>query len=296
MPVDHILHPLRLQTMAREWLLEDSGTFDYGGGVVGDRRCEFTIYQKTRGLLAGIPFANAVFQELSVRPMWLRKEGELLDPICEVARVSGPARNLLLAERVVLNILSRCSGVATAAGRMREMVENAGWCGRIAGSRKTTPGFRAVEKYGLHVAGIDPHRYDLSSMVMLKDNHVTIAGSIEQAVKDTRDRCGFALKIEVECRSLLEAMEACQANCDIVMLDNFDPEACKQTALTLKLQFPSVVVEASGGITENNVLQYANPWVDIISSSSIVQGYPTLDFSMKVTPTVSIAHSLDCLD
>lgn len=183
MPVDQILHPLRLQSMAREWLLEDSGAFDYGGGVVGDRRCEFTIYQKGRGLLAGVPFANAVFQELSVRPMWLRKEGELIDPVCEVARVSGPARNLLLAERIVLNVLSRASGVATAAGMLREVVEGAGWCGRVAGSRKTTPGFRAVEKYGLLVAGVDPHRYDLSSMVMLKDNHVCIAGSIEQVLE-----------------------------------------------------------------------------------------------------------------
>ncbi|GBM21086.1 Nicotinate-nucleotide pyrophosphorylase [carboxylating] [Araneus ventricosus] len=293
---ENVLHPLRLQNLAREWLLEDTSNFDFGGGVVGDQRCEFTIYMKSPGVLAGIPFVNAIFAELNLQVTWLQKEGDRLRPITEVAKVSGPSKNLLLAERIVLNVLCRASGVATAAARMTNIIQKAGWRGTIAGSRKTTPGFRMVEKYALMVGGVDMHRYDLSSMIMLKDNHITLSGSIDQAIKKARQLSGFTLKIEVECRSLAEAQEACQANCDVVMLDNFEPEECKRAALTLKLQYPNVLVEVSGSITEENVLLYANPWTDILSSSSLIQGYPTLDFSMKVSPARGIAHSLDCLD
>lgn len=291
-----VLHPLRLQNLVREWLLEDTSSFDFGGGVVGDRRCEFTIYMKSRGVLAGIPFVNALFRELNLQFTWLQKEGDQLNPITEIAKVYGPAKSMLLAERLALNILSRASGVATAAARLGDIVKQANWHGIVSGSRKTTPGFRMVEKYALIIGGVDTHRYDLSSLVMLKDNHILLSGSIEEAVKSARRLCGFALKIEVECRSLPEALEACRANCDIVMLDNFEPEECKRAALTLKLQYPNVLVEVSGGITEENILSYANPWTDILSSSSLVQGYSALDFSMKVTPSRGIAHSLDCLD
>lgn len=98
-----------------------------------------------------------------------------------------------------------------------------GWAGSLAGSRKTTPGFRIVEKYGLMVANVDPHRYDLSSMVMLKDNHITISGSIKNAVDKVKIVSGFSTKIEVECRNMREAVEAGKASVDIVMLDNFSP-------------------------------------------------------------------------
>ncbi|GFY04546.1 nicotinate-nucleotide pyrophosphorylase [Trichonephila clavipes] len=219
-----VLHPLRLQNLVREWLLEDTSSFDFGGGVVGDRRCEFTIYMKSSGVLAGIPFVNALFRELNLQVTWLQKEGDRLNPITEIAKVYGPAKSLLLSERLVLNILSRASGVATAAARLGDIVRQAHWHGTVSGSRKTTPGFRMVEKYALIVGGVDTHRYDLSSMVMLKDNHISLSGSIEEAVQSARRLCGFALKIEVECRSLPEALEACRANCDVVMLDNFEPE------------------------------------------------------------------------
>ncbi|GIY51788.1 nicotinate-nucleotide pyrophosphorylase [Caerostris extrusa] len=148
------------------------------------------------------------------------------------------------------------------------------------------------------IGGVDTHRYDLSSMVMLKDNHIALSGSIEEAIKKARQLCGFSLKIEVECRTLKEALQACQANCDVVMLDNFDAEACKYAAaLSVKLQYPNVLVEVSGGITSENMQSYFCPWTDIVSSSTLVQGYPTVDFSMKVTPTRDFErlHALDDL-
>ncbi|XP_035224739.1 nicotinate-nucleotide pyrophosphorylase [carboxylating]-like [Stegodyphus dumicola] len=279
---ENILHPLRLRDLARQWLLEDTSNFNIGNSIIGDSENEFTIYMKSPGILAGIPFVNAVFNELDLTPQWLHREGEDLKPVTEVAKINGPARNLLLAERVVLNILSRSSGVATSVSKMSRALVEAGWKGILAGSRKTTPGFRMVEKYALLIGGADMHRYDLSSMIMLKDNHISIYGSIHKAIEEVRKYSSFALKIEVECNSLKDALEACKANCDVVMLDNFQPEELKKTALTLKLQFPDILIEASGGISMENVTDYVNPWIDIISSSSLVQGYKTVDFSMKV--------------
>ncbi|XP_054723025.1 nicotinate-nucleotide pyrophosphorylase [carboxylating]-like [Uloborus diversus] len=177
--LESILHPIHLKELAKQWMLEDVTNYDFGGGVVGDTECEFTIFMKSPGVLAGIPFANAVFSELGLKANWIHKEGEKIFPITPVVKIFGSARKLLLAERIVLNVLSRASGVATIASNMKSQLESVGWKGALAGTRKTTPGFRMVEKYALLVGGADTHRYDLSSMVMLKDNHVTISGSIE---------------------------------------------------------------------------------------------------------------------
>ena len=177
----NILHPIRLNELAKSWLLEDTSSFDYASVVVDQQEIEFVIYMKSPGVLAGIPFANAVFSQLGLTPVWFYSDGDKIISLTEIARISGPANKLLLAERVVLNILSRASGVATTTSIMREQLSSVGWKGVLAGTRKTTPGFRMVEKYAVLVGGADMHRYDLSSMVMLKHNHVTLAGSIQQA-------------------------------------------------------------------------------------------------------------------
>merc|ERR1711959_364032 len=131
-----------------------------------------------------------------------------------MATVSGPANRVLQAERTMLNILSRCSGVATAAREVSGTAHANGWHGCIAGTRKTTPGFRIVEKYGLLVGGCATHRLDLSQMVMLKDNHIMSAGSITAAVKTARSAAGFSQKIEVEAGNIKDALEAAGAGAD----------------------------------------------------------------------------------
>lgn len=195
--------------------------------VVGDKEIVANIFCKSPGILSGVPFVNAIFEELNCSPNWFFKEGEWLEPLpnglpLEVAYVGGKANNLLLAERIALNVLSRCSGVATRARRFKMIVDEIGWRGCVAGTRKTTPGFRVVEKYGLLVGGVSTHRYDLSSMVMLKDNHVNLCGgSIQKAVAKVRCAVSFCQKIEVEVRDFNEATQAAQAGPDIIMLDNF---------------------------------------------------------------------------
>jgi len=156
------------------------------------------------------------------------------------------------------------------------------WHGEIAATRKTTPGFRLVEKYAVLVGGASTHRYDLSSMIMLKDNHIWSSGDISNAVKSARKVGGFSIKIEVECRSVDEARSAAKAGADIIMLDNFSPETLHQSAEILKEEFPNLLVEASGGITESNVEDYMGPFIDVISLGSITQGYHPVNFSLKI--------------
>lgn len=192
---------------------------------------------------------------------------------------------ILLGERVALNTLARCSGIATKSARMLSLVRNAGYSNILAGTRKTTPGFRLVEKYGMLVGGCDTHRIDLSAMTMLKDNHVVAAGSITRAVKAAQAAAGFAIKVEVECQSEAEADEAVAAGADVVMLDNFTGEGVKVAARSLKERWRGrreFLVEVSGGLTEANVAEFVCNDVDVISTSSIHQGVPHVDFSLKI--------------
>lgn len=199
---------------------------------------------------------------------WFVKEGEFIDTKggkVKVASVKGPVRKLLLGERVALNTLSRCSGVATKSRRVDELVRKAGYKGILAGTRKTTPGFRLVEKYGMLVGGVDAHRHDLSSMIMLKDNHIWARGSMTEAVKAAKSVGGFALKVEVEVDSEKDADEAIEAGADVIMLDNFDGEGLRVAAQSIRQRWEekgkgrsAFLLECSGGLTEDNVGGYVN--------------------------------------
>ena len=125
-------------------------------------------------------------------------------------------------------------------------------------------------------------RHDLSSMVMLKDNHIWSVGNITECIQKARRACGFSTKIEVECRSVNEALEACEAGADIIMLDNFDPSVTEEAASSIKSKYPNVILEVSGGVTMENIKMYMTPSIDVISTSTLTQGYGVLDFSMKI--------------
>ncbi|KAA8594506.1 hypothetical protein FQN60_011641 [Etheostoma spectabile] len=255
----HSIPPHTLTRLAREWLAEDTPNFDPAGVCVGSLEVEARLLCKTpHSVLAGSPFFTAV----------------------------GPARCLLLGERPALNCLSRASGITTRCTQLQAMATAEGWHGEVAGTRKTTPGFRLVEKYAMLVGGVSMHRQDLSGMVMLKDNHIWASGSITQAVKAARSVCGFSSKIEVECRSAEEGREAAGSGADIVMLDNFQPQELHVAANALKEEFPALLIEASGGVTLENFAMYLSPHVDIISLGCITQGCPVVDFSLKVQKPV----------
>lgn len=273
------------------WLQEDVPSFDFGGYVVGSDVKSATLLCKQRGILSGVPFADEVFKQCYLTVEWFFQEGEQLDPSTvktgklPVAKVSGEARNILLAERTALNLLSRCSGISTASRKIVTMARETGYEGIIAGTRKTTPGLRRLEKYSMLVGGCDTHRYDLSSMVMLKDNHIWSTGSITNAVKNARNACGFAIKIEVECQSEEEANEAIKAGADVIMLDNFTGQSLKTAAQSLKQKWAGskhFLLECSGGLTLDNLTTYLCHDIDIYSTSSIHQGTGVIDFSLKI--------------
>ena len=300
------------------WLAYDLPKFDYGGFVVGGAPRTARLLGKSPGVLAGVPFVDEVFRQVGgCTVTWHRAEGSVITPAearaktC-VATVSGPADRLLQGERTALNVLSRASGVATAARRCADIAARHGWHGAVAGTRKTTPGFAVVEKYALLVGGAATHRMDLSAMLMLKDNHVwsnaqrrqreqreqqqgahhqtspaldadaAAVAAVTDCVRHAKRAVGFSTKIEVECRSLEEALAAGAAGADVVMLDNFGPEGLKQVAAQVKARYPHLVIEASGGITADTMAAFFSPHVDVISQGKLTHGYAVLDFSLKI--------------
>ncbi|PWN45647.1 putative BNA6-nicotinate-nucleotide diphosphorylase [Ceraceosorus guamensis] len=295
----HLLPPA-WEKKVQDWLEEDCPSFDWGGYVVGEDVKQAKLWCKSRGVLAGVPFFDEVFKRLDCQVKWNFEEGQLLaeggSPKVHVATVKGPARKILLGERVALNTLARCSGVATASQDFLSTARAAGYKGIVAGTRKTTPGFRIVEKYGMLVGGVDAHRYDLSSMVMLKDNHIWSTGSIPAAVSAARSACGFSMRIDVEVQSLEEAQQAIEAGADVVMLDNMVGQELVNNAKSLKEQFAQkhrFLIESSGGIDVRNIGsgQHVDDSIDIISTSSIHQSTKHVDFSLKLLPAPAEASS-----
>ncbi|CCI49909.1 unnamed protein product [Albugo candida] len=276
------------------WLEDDIPSFDIGGYVVGESIKKALLFGKSDGILAGVPFFEEIFKKLDCTVEWKLTEGSKIDlkdtdtNKVIVAEITGKCRNILLGERTALNILTRASGIATQAFETLEIARQFGWNGHLSGTRKTTPGFRLIEKYALMVAGVSTHRHDLSQMVMLKDNHIWAAGSITKAVSCAKKVAGFHIKIEVECQNQKEAEEAATAGADIVMLDNMRPDVLRSVAQSLKERFSHVLIEASGGITAVNIVEYTSPHVDIISQGSLTQGYPCLDFSLKIQKSNSL--------
>jgi nicotinate-nucleotide pyrophosphorylase (carboxylating) len=290
----HTLSTHQIDVLVQQWLHDDMPSFDVGGHVVGSESRQAVLWMKSAGVVAGIPFVEAVFRILDCYVEWTLPEGSsegvYIDPKhsgddkgkTPIATITGSAHHILRGERTALNILSRCSGVATAAYAAVRQAKLCGWNGSVAGTRKTTPGFRLVEKYGLLVGGAATHRLDVSQMVMLKDNHIWSTGSISTAVTVARQAAGFSSKIEVECQSLEDAIEAANAGCDIVMLDNMSAQQLKHDSALFKAQFPHVLVEASGQITLHNMAEYMSDHVDIISQGSLTQGYACIDYSLKI--------------
>jgi nicotinate-nucleotide pyrophosphorylase (carboxylating) len=260
----HLLPP-SWKTQVTAWLAEDTPSFDYGGYVVGESERTATLWGKSDGVIAGRPFFDEVFTQCGCTVTWHAEEGSAVetskhkDGKMEVATVKGPVRGILLGERVALNTLARCSGIASRSRELVDKLRKAGYTGVLAGTRKTTPGFRLVEKYGMLVGGADAHRHDLSSMIMLKDNHVWSRGSITDAVKAAKAVAGFSLKIEVEVQSEEEADEAISAGADVVMLDNFSGDGVKIAAKSLKERWKGqrhFLLEVSGGLRSDNVEPY----------------------------------------
>ena len=231
------------------------------------------------GILCGIDVFKTVYEILSpdVKIKFYFKDGDKIKKGDKIADIEGPAKYLLMGERVALNYIQRMSGIATETRKYQDAIGN--YLARIVDTRKTTPNFRAFEKYSVKVGGGALHRFNLSDCAMIKDNHIRLAGSITNAVKKLRENISHAHKIEVECDTLEQVQEALNTNVDIIMLDNMDIETMKKACEIINHK---AIVEASGNVNLQTVETIASVGVDIISSSAIVAKANTLDLALDI--------------
>lgn len=268
-----------MENLLLRFVEEDLGTGDITTeGVFRGEKARGVIRAKEEGLLAGAGLALRVFQLLGgVELIKGMGDGERFFRGDELLVVEAPADVLLKGERVALNLLQRLSGVATLTERFVKALE--GTRIRILDTRKTTPGMRYFEKYAVRVGGGTNHRYALYDMVLIKDNHKAIAGSIGEAVRRVREKISPVYRIEVEVENLQELQEALECDVDMVLLDNFSPDEVREA---VKLTRDRVMVEVSGNITLENIREYAIEGVHFISSGAITHSARWLDLSMRL--------------
>jgi nicotinate-nucleotide pyrophosphorylase (carboxylating) len=237
------------------------------------------IIAKEQGVLAGLNVAARVFELLEgdVEFQANTSDGCTIAANEVVAELSGCTRTILKGERTALNFLQRLSGIATETHKFCRKVSGTG--ARIADTRKTTPGLRHLEKYAVRMGGGVNHRFSLSDAVLIKDNHIAACGGIIPAVRAAREKAPHTVTIEVEAETLEQVREAIDAGADIIMLDNMDINTMKEA---VNLVGGKALVEASGGISLDNVYEIAKTGVDIISVGSITHSSGSLDFSMKL--------------
>lgn len=267
-----------------EYMLEeDEGFGDVtSNSIIEDN--EFVkahIISKDNGILAGINIAKELFESRDVRVLFHLADG------CEIKKgdllmsLQGNARDILLIERTSLNLLMRMSGVASAANHYVKLVE-----GKviIAGTRKTQPAIGKFDKLALKIGGADTHRFGLDDMVLIKDNHIAVVGSPLKALKKAQENVSFSKKIEIEVECLEDAVSCVKQGADIVMLDNMGASQVLEVLDELEKEGirNNSLIEISGGINEDNILEYSSLDVDIISLGALTHSSRSLDFSLKI--------------
>lgn len=264
------------------FLEEDLGYNDLSCKLVPDSQAEAIIFTKEDCTLAGLEVAAAFFDYLDINYNTELKDGDMLSQGGIIFSISGSSLSILRAERLVLNFLGHLCGIATNTRKCVDIARQHSNV-RIACTRKTTPGLRKYEKMAVIAGGGDPHRFNLSDTIMIKDNHVKMMG-IEGAIQSAKEMAGFTQKIEVEVESSNDALLAAGAGADIIMLDNMDPAEIIDTLELLRSSsVPGhVIIEVSGGINADNLENYAKTGVDVISMGSIIHQSRWIDVSLEI--------------
>lgn len=234
---------------------------------------------KEPGVLAGVGMMRAVFHALDPAAVFSAQtqDGQTFSPGDEIARVQGGARAILAAERTALNFVQLMSGIATETARYVDAVKPLP--ARVADSRKTIPGWRVLSKYAVRMGGGQNHRFSLSDGVLIKDNHIAVAGGVAKAVHAARKHAPHTTRIEVEVETLEQLREALDAKADIVLLDNMDAETLKRAVQTADGR---ALLEASGGVRLDNIRKIAETGVDVVSTSGMTAGAGAIDIHFKM--------------
>ena len=275
-----------LEEKLRAMLAEDIGEEDITTSLIipPETIAEAEVISKEAGTVAGIEETEILSESLGLTAKACAKDGDKVKSGQILLKIKGDARTILTVERTLLNVISRMSGIATTTANMVERIRKAGKRTRIACTRKTAPGLLYFDKKAVLLGGGDPHRFHLDDMILIKDNHVVIAGSVEKAVKRAKERASFSKKIEVEVTRAEDILPAIYAGADVIMLDNLSPKHVEKAVALLrgKKLRERVLLEASGGITEKNLLEFASKNVDIISVGTITNSAKALDISLEI--------------
>ena len=265
-------------------LAEDEGFGDITSNAVvkKDKIVTASIVSKDEGILAGMDVICELFEEKGIEVTSCLEDGAEISKNDLLMSMKGDARTILLLERTALNLSMRMSGVASAANHYVNLVKDKNV--RIAGTRKTSPAIAKFDKYALNVGGADTHRFSLDDMVLIKDNHIAACGTPLEALLKAKEKTSFSKKIEIEVETLEDAVECVKNRADIVMLDNMSPEEVSEVIDELvKLNIrQNSLIEVSGGITEDSILDYAKLDVDIISVGALTHSARSLNFSLRM--------------
>ena len=270
----------QFQELIDQALKEDIGTGDLSTRILPEDLTGLAkLYAKQEGVVAGLLLVEQVFQRVDPRIQVQRlvKDGDKVKVGGVVLELVGPFSSILQGERTALNFLQHLSGIATATKRAVDQV--AGLSVNIVDTRKTLPGWRALQKYAVRVGGGQNHRFGLYDAVMLKDNHLAAVGGLTEAVERIRAQVGHMIKIEVECESIEQVKEAVICGVDVIMLDNMGLEQMREAVLYIDHR---AIVEASGGMKEERLREVAETGVDLISIGALTNSVKALDFSLDL--------------
>jgi nicotinate-nucleotide pyrophosphorylase (carboxylating) len=242
------------------------------------------VRSKESGIIAGMEEGKILSESLGLKVQCVVPDGEQVEGGRLLMKMGGDARTILTIERTLLNLISRMSGIATATYNLVKKIKAAKLGTKIACTRKVAPGLLYFDKKAVILGGGDSHRLHLDDMVLIKDNHISVAGSIAEAVKRVKEEVSFCKKIEVEVTCVRDVISAVKAGVDVVMLDNFSIQDVKEAVRLLKEKnlYGNVLLEASGGITRTNVIDYASVGVDIVSLGQITQSSKSLDLNLEI--------------
>ena len=270
-----------IDKIVEQVLLEDIGTGDITTEFIlpSDLKAKGIIKTSEEGVVAGLDIACLIFKKLDSEIVFQEKikDGTKVARGKVLAEISGSARTILKGERAALNFLQRMSGIATITSKFCQEIKNLPV--RIVDTRKTTPGLRILEKYAVLMGGGYNHRFGLYDAVLIKDNHIAVAGGIKSAVNSVRKQISHMIKIEIEVENLSQLQEALEMKVDIVMLDNMDLETMKEAVKIVKGE---ALIEASGGITLKKVREIAQTGVDLISVGALTHSVKSLDIGMEI--------------
>ncbi len=261
-------------------LQEDIGRGDLFYLVGSSKKATAKIVCKDSGVLAGVTYAKALCKVEKLEYKFYKKDGEALEYGDVIATIKGKSKRLLMCERTILNLLQHASGIATNTNRYIKALKGADV--KLLDTRKTRPGLRVFEKYAVRCGGGDNHRMGLDDCLMLKDTHQKTIDNLKEFVGRARKKLPYTSKIEIECSSVFQVKEAINCNVDMIMCDNMSVEEIKEVVMCRDEEAPHILLEASGNITDKNILSYASSGVDAISSGSLIHQAVWLDFSMKI--------------